>query len=335
MDKGSFLKTGEFLGVGDYLVSDNKSYFAVMQSDGNLAVYKGTDPSHPDRNAPNNGFVWGSVQAGRYPANQGQYFAVMQSDGNLAVYKGTDPSHPDRNAPNNGFVWGSVQDGRYPASQGQYFVVMQGDGNLAVYKGTDPSHPDRNAPDNGFVWGSIQSNRRIDARNTPPTGTSPLTAEQQQTLEAHNRERQNYPGVGPLQWSPELGQYAQEWAQTLADAGGSGNHRQDYRNNPFRPGEGLGENIRWGGPATGADAVQGWISEKQWYHYDRDDGMAGWGNQLPGCTAPPGKFCGHFTQVIWGATQFVGCGKATSASGTVSFVCNYYPSGNWKGQKPY
>jgi hypothetical protein len=26
-DKGSFLKTGEFLGIGDYLVSDNKSLF--------------------------------------------------------------------------------------------------------------------------------------------------------------------------------------------------------------------------------------------------------------------------------------------------------------------
>jgi Cysteine-rich secretory protein family len=201
-----------------------------MQGDGNLAVYKGTDPDHPDRNAPNNGFVWGSVQAGQYPARQGQYFAIMQGDGNLAVYKGTDPGHPDRNAPNNGFVWGSVQDGQYPARQGQYFVIMQGDGNLAVYKGTDPGHPDRNAPNNGFVWGSIQSNRRIAAA-VPPPHPPP---EQQQTLEAHNRERQHYPGVGPLQWSPELAQWAQEWAEGRAREGNI-NHRKIRRIIPSSP----------------------------------------------------------------------------------------------------
>jgi cysteine-rich secretory family protein len=241
--KGSFLKTGEFLGIGDYLVSDNKSYFAIMQADGNLVVYKGTDPDHPDRNAPNN----------------------------------------------------------------------------------------------GFVWGSIQSNRRIEARNVP--------AAPQQTLEAHNRERQNYPGVGPLQWSPELAQWAQEWAEGRAREGNI-NHRQDTTKNPFKPNEYIGENIFSSGntAATGADAVQWWIGEKEWYHHDQDDGMAGY-NQPPGCVivrdspaciARQGYcFCGHFTQVVWKNTQYVGCGKATAANGRVYFVCNYYPAGNGRGQKPY
>jgi pathogenesis-related protein 1 len=286
--KGSFLKTGEFLGIGDYLVSDNKSYFAIMQADGNLAVYKGTDPDHPDRNAPNNGFVWGSVQAGQYPASQGQYFAIMQADGNLAVYKGTDPDHPDRNAPNN-----------------------------------------------GFVWGSIQSNRRIEARNVPPPPQ----------LEAHNRERQNYPGVGPLQWSPELARWAQEWAEGRAKEGNI-NHRspQNQTTNPFKTGEYLGENI-YSSSATGADAVQWWIDEKQWYHYNDDRDGTGSNSQPPGCIivrdSPACRerqgycYCGHFTQVIWKNTQYVGCGKATAANGWVYFVCNYYPSGNITGQKPY
>src|SRR5690348_11932670 len=34
-------------------------------------------------------------------------------------------------------------------------------------------------------------------------------------LDAHNAERQNYP-VSPLQWSPELAGYAQQWANELA-----------------------------------------------------------------------------------------------------------------------
>jgi pathogenesis-related protein 1 len=167
----------------------------------------------------------------------------------------------------------------------------------------------------------------------PPAGPGSLSAEQQQTLEAHNGERRNYPGVGALQWSPELAQYAQEWAQRLADAGGSGNHRPSYSDNPFRPGEHLGENINWGNssaPLTGreaGDAVRSWISEKQWYHYANNS-----------CTAPSGYSCGHFTQVIWQATQFVGCGKATAARNGRNYyyiVCNYYPGGNIGNQKPY
>jgi tectonin-like protein/cysteine-rich secretory family protein len=177
----------------------------------------------------------------------------------------------------------------------------------------------------------------------PPAG---LTAEQQQMLDAHNRERQNYPGVGTLQWAPELAQWAQEWAEGRAREGNI-NHRQDTTKNPFRPGEYIGENIFSSGntAATGADAVQWWIGEKEWYHHDQDDGMAGCCNQPPGCVivrdSPACRarngycYCGHFTQVIWKNAQYVGCGKATAANGWVYFVCNYYPAGNYRGQKPY
>jgi pathogenesis-related protein 1 len=88
----------------------------------------------------------------------------------------------------------------------------------------------------------------------------------------------------------------------------------------------------------GPAAVQTWIGEKQYYHYDLDDGYAGYGNRPPGCTAPEKMYCGHFTQVIWKATQLVGCGKAQGTpqkGGSTYIVCNYYPSGNYAGQKPY
>jgi hypothetical protein len=161
-------------------------------------------------------------------------------------------------------------------------------------------------------------------------GLPPL--EQQEMLQTHNRERQKYPGVGPLQWSPELARYAQEEAQRLAEMGydprvGGNPYRDSSNDNPLRPGEPLGENIFFGlgHVATGADAVESWIREKQSYNYDRDDAITGYGAYA------------EFRQVIWKATQFVGCGKAyrTSGDGTTYIVCNYYPAGNWVGQKPY
>ena len=154
-----------------------------------------------------------------------------------------------------------------------------------------------------------------------PSAGPALTADQQLIVDTHNRERQNYPGVGALQWSPELAQWAQEWAQSVANANVM-THRQDQRGNPFRPGEGLGENIYGWNPAkTGGDAVLSWIAEKQWYDYAQN-------------TCAPGKVCGHYTQVVWKTSQYVGCGNAKSANGTLYYVCNYYPAGN-NGGRPY
>lgn len=150
------------------------------------------------------------------------------------------------------------------------------------------------------------------------------TAERNQILDTHNRERRNYPGVGDLQWSYELERYAQEWAQRWADAGQSG-HRSDTRDNPFKPGEWVGENMYYGGPGwglTGVNAIEWFISEKQWYHHDDNT-----------CSAPQGQACGHFTQVVWKNSQYVGCGEAI-ANNFKYYVCNYYPAGN-NGQRPY
>jgi pathogenesis-related protein 1 len=158
-----------------------------------------------------------------------------------------------------------------------------------------------------------------------------------EALAAFNAERAMYPGVGPLQWSPQLATYAQSWANHLAEIDRA-EHRQLRSDNPLAPGQTAGETIA--GPAdfppfTVKDAIQLWINEKVYYHYDQDDGLAGYSSSPPGCTAPRGAVCGHFLQVIWKNTQFVGCGSGTAADGSIYIVCNYIPSGLFSGQKPY
>jgi pathogenesis-related protein 1 len=160
------------------------------------------------------------------------------------------------------------------------------------------------------------------------------------TLDAHNRERQNYPGVNPLRWSPELAGFAQEWANEAARQNRL-QHRSDLTNNPLAPGKYVGENIFWGlGRAyQGADAVRDWISEKAFYNHAQDTGLACYNippsPPAPGCSPPADQSCGHFCQVIWSKTEFVGCGTKTAADGGVYIVCNYYPAGNFANQKPY
>ena len=113
---GNYLATGGNLGVGQYMVSANKAFFAIQQGDGNLCVYKGSGPSD------NRGYLWCHMR----PGGSGDYFTVMQGDGNLCTYRGTG------NADNRGYQWCSMQT----ASGGQFFVTEQDDGNLCVYRGT-------------------------------------------------------------------------------------------------------------------------------------------------------------------------------------------------------
>lgn len=74
-----------------------------------------------------------------------------------------------------------------------------------------------------------------------------------------------------------------------------------------------------GAEPTGDATVQSWYSEIQKYHYygrEPDSGAKGFG---------------HFTQVVWKATQRVGvgCGKAGNAT---TIVADYAPAGNMGGE---
>ena len=79
-----------------------------------------------------------------------------------------------------------------------------------------------------------------------------------------------------------------------------------------------------------AGAVAGWYSEVETFQQDptRYDGSY--------------RRTGHFTQIVWSRTSYVGCGYIETAGypglaglDTQYFVCNYGPAGNYFGQEVY
>lgn len=135
-------------------------------------------------------------------------------------------------------------------------------------------------------------------------------------LVEHNKVRQKY-SVQLLDWDDSLAALAQEWASKIAADG--------VKPPAHREGSPYGENFSWGtaGALDAKGVLERWEAESQ--NYDRTTN-----------TCAAGKFCVHFTQVVWSTTTRVGCGKARSADGQTDFlVCNYSPSGNHEGQSPF
>lgn len=138
------------------------------------------------------------------------------------------------------------------------------------------------------------------------------SSDREAVLSLHNRERRSV-GVSDLSWDSKIAGIAKSYAERLA-ASCSFQHSQR---------QGLGENLFMGtkGYYKAADGVKSWIDEKRHYDYYSNGSR-------------DGEVVGHYTQVVWGNTQKVGCGTATGC-GNMFLVCNYYPAGNWNGERPY
>lgn len=122
-------------------------------------------------------------------------------------------------------------------------------------------------------------------------------------------------GVPPLQWNDKLAAYAQWWANENAALGDCGLH---HLGGPY------GENIFWGSGKNWSpfDAVSDWANEKRWYNYRSN-------------SCDYYDACGHYTQIVWKSSRFVGCARVTCRDGKIFMTCNYYPPGNYIGQRPY
>ncbi|NEP12944.1 MAG: hypothetical protein F6K14_22615 [Symploca sp. SIO2C1] len=142
---------------------------------------------------------------------------------------------------------------------------------------------------------------------------SPLTPEQQEILNVHNKLREEV-GVPPLRWSNQLASYAQDWANELSRRGES-----QLVHSPGNNRSGAGENIAAGSSVT--LMLNLWANEKDDYDYATNN-----------CR---GDKCGHYTQMVWSNTTEIGCGIAPHRRYRNVMVCNYSPPGNYRGQRPY
>ena len=137
------------------------------------------------------------------------------------------------------------------------------------------------------------------------TGSQLSLAEAESLLQLHNDARAEV-GVQPLTWSPKLAAQAQKWADQLASTDSFRHSDSSY-----------GENLAGAGDVE--QAVGLWLEEKATYR-----------NQPIGRSASSG----HYTQVVWSKTKYVGCGKAEGPQYDI-WVCQYDPPGNMRGERPY
>jgi hypothetical protein len=150
-------------------------------------------------------------------------------------------------------------------------------------------------------------------RRPQPRGEALLRATM---IAAHNRARQQY-GVGPLVWDEALARDARAYARLLA---GTGRFEHDVQigNRPRH-----GENL-WMGTRTAysyAQMIGHLVDERRFYRPGRFPNVSHTGEW---------SHVAHYTQIIWPASQRVGCGTASNLSSDY-LVCRYFPAGNIVG----
>jgi uncharacterized protein YkwD len=159
------------------------------------------------------------------------------------------------------------------------------------------------------------------AQNVPvKTGSKMDRIEAQDALDFHNKVRKDV-SAPALEWSVELATYAQEWAEYLS---AKNNCQMAHRKSLGKNSKNTGENIFWGSASSfsAKDASESWYSEIQDYVY-RAVSVANYHKT------------GHYTQMVWKNTKQVGIGVSICKDGGIIIVANYFPPGNYIGEKPY
>ena len=123
------MRAGDWLAVGERLVSRTGNKVAIMQDDGNFVVYPANNGAQASATTSVFSFLLLSngndVKAGVAAAGK-RAFVTMQGDGRLCAYKGNGPSN------NLGFLYCVTPQ----AAANNYFLRLQTDGNLVVNQGT-------------------------------------------------------------------------------------------------------------------------------------------------------------------------------------------------------
>jgi len=158
-------------------------------------------------------------------------------------------------------------------------------------------------------------------------------------LKRHNEIRAEVFTGFELSWSNEIASDAQKYADILASNGKFEHDGAVYSNGPY--GENLYASLQPSGEvATYEEAVESWYVEKDYYNHD-DNSCSVDKNNTDTDTVNNLVFntCGHYTQIVWKDTKYVGCGKAKYTAGDLKggyvIVCKYKTQGNIVGVSPY
>jgi uncharacterized protein YkwD len=139
-------------------------------------------------------------------------------------------------------------------------------------------------------------------------------------LAGHNAARREL-GLPPLRWSDALAADARAYAEALARSGRF-EHSPQPRGSPTQ-----GENLWTGtrGAYAYREMVGHWVAERRFYQP----------RPVPD-SSNSGRFgdVGHYTQIVWRATEEMGCAEASSPTEDY-VVCRYLPAGNIAGEIAY
>jgi pathogenesis-related protein 1 len=157
-------------------------------------------------------------------------------------------------------------------------------------------------------------------KNTHTNITIP-TALYNEALSTHN-ELRRLRFNAPLIYDTRVEKAAQKHADYLAN---TGSFHHDTHNLENKYGENLYAFSSIKKPNL-SKIIKKWYSEKIYYDY-----------KTRSCKA--GKICGHYTQIVWKNSKYLGCASAKYKQGRFKngyvTVCKYYPYGNIIGQDPY
>ncbi len=156
-------------------------------------------------------------------------------------------------------------------------------------------------------------------------------------LNRHNEIRAEVFTGSALAWSDQVAADAQSYANTLAANGKFEHDGASYSNGPY--GENLYASLQPSGAiVTYEEAVESWYVEKDFYDYANNSCSVDESNTI---TVDNLEYntCGHYTQIVWKDTNYVGCARAKYTAGDLKdgyvIVCKYKIQGNIAGNTPY
>eukprot|EP00057_Strongylocentrotus_purpuratus_P021137 XP_011675611.1 PREDICTED: peptidase inhibitor 16-like [Strongylocentrotus purpuratus] len=120
-----------------------------------------------------------------------------------------------------------------------------------------------------------------------------------------------------LQWNDEIAKDAQDWADQCIFAH---NPSEDRKTDQW---DWVGQNMAMGYGHSLNIYIDMWNDEKKHYNHATHK-------------CDRGAVCGHYTQLAWAYTEFIGCGWTDCIKeGYDIFVCHYGPGGNYASVRPY